>query len=377
MRERAGASDGGARLLAMVFDPETQQLVGLFGGQGGNLEYRLADGSGANPENPTLAQMTQAALAVLARDHDGFVLLVEGDAIDWAAHNNNLDRVIGEVLDFNAAVETVAAWVDDPSTPADWSDTLVIVTADHQTGYLTAGPGVFPDRPLGPVNAQTLQMERPLPGAGLRASWYDADGDGAISQGEKVYWAWNSTGHTNSLVPVYMKGVGVALAGVEGGDGTAEAVTTKRGVGQGGSDPVHGAYLDHTDLFRLMDALMLRTPTPEPLPQPAAPRVEIFLNGEDAVLVWNAVPGAAAYEVWRGRDPLMNPGDPGTFVVVIPAPAGAQVRYIDCGVAKNPLENCYYVVRTVSPRGRSAVGKRVSLAEARADFYAYLPAVWR
>ncbi len=386
----AGSPDGGARLLAAASDPGTIRLVGLFGSTGGNLEYRLADGSGANAENPTLAQMTLAALTVLARNPHGFVLLVEGGAIDWAAHNNNLDQVIGEVLDFNAAVEAVAGWVDDPLTPADWSDTLVIVTADHETGYLTAGPGVFPDRPLGPVNEQTLRMERPVPGTGLRASWLDADGDGTISRGEKVYWAWNSSGHTNSLVPVYMKGAGVALMADEGtaeavttkeGIGwmgmTAEAVTTKEGMGQGGSDPVRGAYLDHTDLFRLMDAVLLRTPTPEPPSQPAAPQVAIFLNGEDAILVWGAVSEAAAYEVWRGDDPLINPGDPEASVTAIAAPAGGQVRYVDVGAAGDPLKNFYYAVRTIGPGGKSAVSKRVSLIQARTNIRVYLPAVWQ
>ncbi len=380
----AGSPDGDARLLAAAHDPATTRLVGLFGGRDGNLEYRLADGSGANPENPTLAQMTRAALTVLSRHPGGFAFLVEGGAIDWAAHANNLDRVIGEVLDFNAAVQTVTDWVDDPASPADWSNTLVIVTADHETGYLTAGPGILPDRPLGPVNAQTLQMERPVPGTNLRASWYDADGDGRISQGEKVYWAWNSTSHTNSLVPVYVKGAGAELLATLEVGATMEAREMREAKEmkemkktEGGQDPVRGGYVDNTAIFRLMDAVTLRAAEPTP-PEPlAAPRVSIFLHNSDVILTWPAVSGAAAYEVWRSEDPLFNPGDPGATVVITPASADGQVRYVDPNAASDPAKNLYYAVRAVGPWGKSAIGPRVNLIGARASYAVYLPALWR
>ena len=51
--------------------------------------------------------MTNAALTVLSRNPNGFVLLVEGGAVDWAAHTNNLNRTIGEQLDFDRAVQAV------------------------------------------------------------------------------------------------------------------------------------------------------------------------------------------------------------------------------------------------------------------------------
>jgi alkaline phosphatase len=46
--------------------------------------------------------MTRGALNVLERDEDGFFLMVEGGAVDWAAHANNLPRIIEEQIDFNA-----------------------------------------------------------------------------------------------------------------------------------------------------------------------------------------------------------------------------------------------------------------------------------
>ena len=235
----ADSPDGGARLLSAADDPATLRLAGLFGGAGGNLEYRKANGSGANPENPTLAEMTRAALQVLSRDQDGFVLMVEGGAIDKAAHANNMDQMVGELLGFNEAVLAVIGWVDDPGTDSSWANTLVIVTADHETGYLTQAPGVFPDQMLGDVAAVTLALEKTVSGSGLRASWQDSDRDDLIDPGETVYWAWNTSGHSNSLVPLFAKGAGAELIPL--------FVNTTN------PDPVRGVYLDNTEVFCVME----------------------------------------------------------------------------------------------------------------------------
>ena len=240
VERQAGSPDGGARLLNAANNPATLRLMGLFGGPGGNLEPCLVNESGCNPENPTLAEMTSAALAVLSRDPAGFVVMIEGGAIDWGAHNNNLNQVIGEVIQFNAAIQTVIDWVNDPVSPADWSNTLVVITADHETGYLTAAPGTFPNQPLGTINASTLAMEKIVAGTGLRASWQDTNSDNKIDIEETVYWSWNSNTHTNSLVPLFAKGVGASQF-------ASYAV---------GSDPVRVAYLDNTDAFRVMDAVL-------------------------------------------------------------------------------------------------------------------------
>jgi alkaline phosphatase len=235
----AGSPNGGARLLSAANNPTVARLAGLFGRSGGYLDYRLANGSGANLENPTLAEMTQAALLVLSRDQDGFVLMVEGGAIDKAAHANNMDQMVGEVLDFNDAIQTVIDWVDDPGTESTWANTLVIVTADHETGYLTQAPGVFPDQPLGAIFTDTLALEKTVLGTGLRASWQDSNLDSLIDPGEMVYWAWNTTGHSNSLVPLFAKGAGAELI-----PDFTDALDP---------DPKRGAYLDNTELFCVME----------------------------------------------------------------------------------------------------------------------------
>jgi alkaline phosphatase len=49
--------------------------------------------------------MSVGALNVLAQDEDGFFVMIEGGAVDWMGHGNNMPRFIEEQIDFNEAVE--------------------------------------------------------------------------------------------------------------------------------------------------------------------------------------------------------------------------------------------------------------------------------
>lgn len=87
--------------------------------------YTTAD----RDENPTLAEMTGAALSVLSkRSPKGFWLMVEAGDVDWANHDNNLDNSIGAVNSGDRAFKVITDWVERNS---NWNETLVIVTADH------------------------------------------------------------------------------------------------------------------------------------------------------------------------------------------------------------------------------------------------------
>ncbi|MBP7961694.1 MAG: alkaline phosphatase [Caldilineaceae bacterium] len=289
----AGFEDGGTRLQTAALDSKVTRLVGLFGGADGQIDYRLANNLGHNPENPTLAQMTTAALTVLERDYQGFTLMIEGGAVDWAAHANNLDQTIGEMIGFNEAVQTVINWVEDTTTPATWDNTLVIVTGDHETGYLTAGPGIFPNVALlGPINADTLALEKIVTSTDLRASWSDTNSNNEIDSGETVYWAWNSGSHVNSLIPLYVKGAGADLF--------APYAT--------GSDTVRGPYLDNTDVFKVMDAVL-----PMPPAQVSAPTIQ--RSGTDIVLTWPAITTdvdgqpltSTGYQIHSSTSPYFRP----------------------------------------------------------------------
>jgi alkaline phosphatase len=156
---------------------------------------------GTDPRNdvPQLETMTRGALNVLDEDEDGFFLMVEGGAIDWAGHANQTTRIIEEQNDFNASVEAVDEWVE---TNSNWDETLVIVTADHETGYL-AGPDAG-------------EKWTPLTG----------------TAGQLPDVTWHSTNHTNQLVPLFAKGAGSEML--------AQRATSY--------DAVRGAYLDNTDI---------------------------------------------------------------------------------------------------------------------------------
>ena len=79
-------------------------------------------------ENPLLTDMTSAAIAVLSKNPKGFWLMVEAGDVDWANHDNNIDSSIGAVLSGDDAVKTITDWVEAHS---NWTESLVIVTADH------------------------------------------------------------------------------------------------------------------------------------------------------------------------------------------------------------------------------------------------------
>jgi len=116
--------------LATVNTLTTDQLLGLF-----------ADEMMVRPFSPTLTEMTRAAIEILSRNPQGFFLMVEGGQIDTAAHVNDGANVIGDVIGFDEAVQVGLDYA------ALNPDTLVIVTADHETGgmsvSLTAGDQTF------------------------------------------------------------------------------------------------------------------------------------------------------------------------------------------------------------------------------------------
>ena len=80
-------------------------------------------------EQPTLAQMTEAALTVLAnRPDQPFALFIEAGDVDFALHANNLDNAVGAVYSGEDAVRTVIRWVEKNS---NWDESLLLVSSDH------------------------------------------------------------------------------------------------------------------------------------------------------------------------------------------------------------------------------------------------------
>ena len=113
------------------------KLLGLFAYSNMNVAFDKINGRrGATtvvndygfPDQPMLDDMTKKAIDVLAQNPAGFVLMAEGASIDKQAHNMDSDRWIEEVIEFDRAVQVAKDFAT--TNP----DTLVIVTADHETG---------------------------------------------------------------------------------------------------------------------------------------------------------------------------------------------------------------------------------------------------
>lgn len=82
----------------------------------------------------TLQELTETALDALQTDPDGFFLMVEGGNIDWAAHANDGASVIKEVINFQNAIDVAYRFYQ--SHP---DETLIVITADHDTGGMALG----------------------------------------------------------------------------------------------------------------------------------------------------------------------------------------------------------------------------------------------
>ncbi len=99
----------------------SDRLLGLF----------AEDGMERKEGEPSSALMTQKALNVLSQNNDGFFLMIEGSQIDWAGHGNNTEYLINEVRDFDEAVKSALDFAQKDG------ETLVVLTADHETGGMT------------------------------------------------------------------------------------------------------------------------------------------------------------------------------------------------------------------------------------------------
>lgn len=91
----------------------------------------------AKPTDLTLAQITAAGIEVLD-NRKGFFFMVEGGKIDYAAHANDAATVFQEVIDFDKAISVAYEFYKKHP-----KETLIVITADHETGGLTLGNGSY------------------------------------------------------------------------------------------------------------------------------------------------------------------------------------------------------------------------------------------
>jgi len=99
------------------------KILGLF--NKGDLAYEVERGA---TKEPSLVDMTKKTLAILSKNPNGFFAMIEGGRIDHAAHRNDAGAAIIDTIAFDEAVAAAAEFVK--ANP----DTLLMVTADHETG---------------------------------------------------------------------------------------------------------------------------------------------------------------------------------------------------------------------------------------------------
>ena len=183
-----------------LLDETSNKIVGLFDSSYMDLErtrnYTLT---------PSITEMTQSALAKLSTNENGFFLMVEGAQIDLEAHDHNTVNVVLETIAFTEAVTAALAFAEGRD------DTIVIVTADHETGGL-----VIQDENLNstlPAEKATEEEKRAL----------------RVARADMLTVAWTSTYHTADNVPFYAYG---------------DFFTSME----------NGSIIDNTDVFDIMTA---------------------------------------------------------------------------------------------------------------------------
>lgn len=98
----------------------------------------------------TLADITRSAINFLSKDlSKGFFLMVEGGKIDWACHSNDAATVFHEVADMDEAVKVAYEFYSQHP-----DETLIVVTADHETGGFVLGTGAYK------LNLQVLKNQK-------------------------------------------------------------------------------------------------------------------------------------------------------------------------------------------------------------------------
>ncbi len=163
---------------------------------------------------PSIAEMTNKSIELLSQDPDGFFLMVEGSQIDFAAHNGDKVRNALETIAFDKAVDVAMDYVKDHN------NTILIVTADHETGGLVVLShnlsSELPEGLLSEEDKRTLRAER--------ANNVTAD--------------WTTTYHTNIQVPLFA-------------------------LGNAFSDMSEDLTIDNTDIYDLMKDFYLGNPLNE------------------------------------------------------------------------------------------------------------------
>jgi len=184
--------DGGytvARGIQEYIAKKGSKKIALFQERGkeADLPYAID----RTPADLTLKQVVAAAI-----DHlygpKGFFIMAEGGKIDWAGHGNDARTNILEVLDFADAVDVAVGFAKKYP-----NETLIIVTADHETGGMTLGREKGYELKLKELDSQNKSVA------------VDKESASAIAElNKKANVGWTTTSHTGTAVPVFATGPG-------------------------------------------------------------------------------------------------------------------------------------------------------------------------
>ena len=193
-----------------------RKFVGIYADS--HLDYA----SKRRPEQPTLAEMTSKAIALLSANPQGFFLMVEGGKIDHALHDTNARNALVETVAFDEAIQAAVDRMRaiDPGL----ENTLIVVTADHDhtmvlNGYPKRGNPVL-DIVRGYANGEPTRdadgktFTTLVFGNGPNRPDLRADVDSATALAEDYHQEtgvrWSSESHGGGDVKLYATGAGSA-----------------------------------------------------------------------------------------------------------------------------------------------------------------------
>jgi alkaline phosphatase len=253
-----------------------ERLLGLFSDE----DY--LDPIGPRPAGePSLAEMTDAALRALSRDEDGFLLFIEEENTDTFGHANDAATAMHAMASFEASLARVLEFQRENP------DTLVVIVADHDTGGMTVEPGlggnagatpaVFRDftataeEMAGEFDAADPASIRGVVEGSTGLTLTDAEVALVQAGGENADVAlgqvlsarggvrFTTTGHTATDVPIYASGPGAeAFAGQLDNTDVGEGVADALGVSLPASQQDGGAL--RFEVISLFDTAFGTTP---------------------------------------------------------------------------------------------------------------------
>ena len=146
----------------------------------------------------TLPIVVEAAIDFL-NSKEGFFIMAEGGKIDWAAHGNDVAGTIFETLDMDEAIAVAYEFYKQHP-----DETLIVVTADHETGGVAVGRDkgytfdltIIPEPKINSAATHELSVE----------NYMDMNPKDSLSKAARIGWTTGS--HTGGAVPVFAIGAG-------------------------------------------------------------------------------------------------------------------------------------------------------------------------